>query len=208
MSPMCSETMACEARDVDAGGLVYKLPKVRRIEAWLWKTATRSAVPRDAPRISPSPPRSQRRPLPLSSLNHVSRLCSDVNASRRFYRDLLGMVEVKRPDSFTFEGAWLLGSGIGIHLIQGNPPPRPSDINPQRDHVSFHSDDIPAVAQQLRDAGVPYVEAPVSSVPATAGLRASAPLPCRALGLVMRAGVGRAHPGHAALLPRPGQQHD
>lgn len=71
------------------------------------------------------------------------------------------MVEVKRPDSFTFEGSWLLGSGIGIHLIQGHPPARPEDINPQRDHISFHADDVEEVARSLRELDIPFVEAQV-----------------------------------------------
>lgn len=47
------------------------------------------------------------RPGPsLSSLNHVSFLCADVDRTKKFYRDLLGFVEVKRPESFKFEGSW------------------------------------------------------------------------------------------------------
>ena len=74
------------------------------------------------------------------------------------------MVEVKRPASFDFEGAWLLGSGVGIHLIEGIPPEdRPMDINPKRDHISFHSDDIPLVAATLTALEIPYVQANVSA---------------------------------------------
>lgn len=44
--------------------------------------------------------------LPLLSINHISRVCRDVDATRRFYRDVLGFVEIKRPDSFDFDGSW------------------------------------------------------------------------------------------------------
>jgi len=42
----------------------------------------------------------------LSALNHVSIACACVQASRRFYIDLLGFKEVRRPGSLTFDGAW------------------------------------------------------------------------------------------------------
>jgi hypothetical protein len=43
--------------------------------------------------------------LPLRALNHISRVCSDVNATAAFYRDLLDFVDIRRP-RFDFEGAW------------------------------------------------------------------------------------------------------
>lgn len=43
---------------------------------------------------------------PLSSFNHVSFLCANVEHTKCFYRDVLGFIEVKRPESFDFEGSW------------------------------------------------------------------------------------------------------
>jgi len=45
-------------------------------------------------------------PLPLRQINHISRVCSSLTKSLEFYRDVLGFVEIKRPDSFDFDGAW------------------------------------------------------------------------------------------------------
>ena len=45
-------------------------------------------------------------PLPLRCLNHISRVCSDVPTSTAFYREVLGFVEVKRPEALAFEGSW------------------------------------------------------------------------------------------------------
>lgn len=99
---------------------------------------------------------------PLSSLNHVSFLCADVEHTKRFYRDLLGFIEVKRPDSFKFEGSWLLGhGGIAIHLISGSPPLKPRPINPQDVHISFLSPDLDAVEAHLSKHHVPTVRATV-----------------------------------------------
>jgi catechol 2,3-dioxygenase-like lactoylglutathione lyase family enzyme len=56
-----------------------------------------------------------------------------------FYRNVLGFILVKRPHTFneTFEGAWLWGYGIGLHLIAGQPVPRSTRIDPRSDHLSF-----------------------------------------------------------------------
>lgn len=56
-----------------------------------------------------------------------------------FYRNVLGFILVKRPHTFneTFEGAWLWGYGIGLHLIAGQPVPRSARIDPRSDHLSF-----------------------------------------------------------------------
>ena len=44
-------------------------------------------------------------PLPLRSLDHISFVVRDVQASIEFYRDLLGFQEIRRPD-FGFNGSW------------------------------------------------------------------------------------------------------
>lgn len=44
--------------------------------------------------------------LPLMALNHVSRLCRDVNKSVDFYVNVLGFVQIKRPPALDFDGAW------------------------------------------------------------------------------------------------------
>lgn len=58
----------------------------------------------------PTPIRSmlatQRLPsLPVRGLNHVSRVCQDVEASEAFYCTLLGFCPIRRP-RFDFAGAW------------------------------------------------------------------------------------------------------
>ncbi|XP_021301287.1 uncharacterized protein LOC110429551 isoform X2 [Sorghum bicolor] len=46
--------------------------------------------------------------LPLASLNHISIVCRSVEASLRFYTDVLGFVPIRRPGSFDFDGACIL----------------------------------------------------------------------------------------------------
>jgi catechol 2,3-dioxygenase-like lactoylglutathione lyase family enzyme len=49
---------------------------------------------------------SSTRALPISSINHISVLCSSVEKSAAFYEHVLGFVPIKRPGSFDFDGAW------------------------------------------------------------------------------------------------------
>ncbi|XP_008671456.1 uncharacterized protein [Zea mays] len=105
--------------------------------------ALAAAPPPRRHRAAPSPLRARRAPSPppLASLNHISIVCRSVEASLRFYTDVLGFVPIRRPGSFDFDGAWLFNYGIGIHLLQsedpGSLPPEKGEINPKDNHISF-----------------------------------------------------------------------
>lgn len=100
--------------------------------------------------------------LPLASLNHISIVCRSVEASLRFYTDVLGFVPIRRPGSFDFGGAWLFNYGIGIHLLQsedpGSLPPEKGEINPKDNHISFQCESMVAVERRLKEIGIPYVQ--------------------------------------------------
>lgn len=99
--------------------------------------------------------------LPLRGLNHISRVCKNVQASIVFYRDILGFVEIRRPSCFDFEGSWLYAYGVGIHLIQGQPDPRSEEINTKADHLSFQSDSLTDVEERLNKLGIKWKQATV-----------------------------------------------
>lgn len=100
--------------------------------------------------------------LALQGLNHVSFPVKDLEQSVHFYRDVLGLAPIPRPD-LPFPGAWLGGRGIQVHLIQpppgaplGSPPP---SLNPLGGHVAFTIDDYDAVVATLHAAGIETLEA-------------------------------------------------
>eukprot|EP00193_Tetraselmis_chui_P002137 CAMPEP_0177762696 /NCGR_PEP_ID=MMETSP0491_2-20121128/6481_1 /TAXON_ID=63592 /ORGANISM="Tetraselmis chuii, Strain PLY429" /LENGTH=219 /DNA_ID=CAMNT_0019278765 /DNA_START=195 /DNA_END=854 /DNA_ORIENTATION=+ len=97
--------------------------------------------------------------LRLKSMNHVSRVCSDVATTKTFYENVLGFVEVRRPSQLeeSLNGCWLFGYGMGIHLIGGEPPERPVYLNPKLDHISFQCESFAEVVEVLTRDQIPFV---------------------------------------------------
>lgn len=56
--------------------------------------------------------------MPLTDLHHVAVRTLDVEATRKFYCDVLGMKEAFRPD-LGFPGHWLLMGNTMIHTLGG-----------------------------------------------------------------------------------------
>lgn len=54
--------------------------------------------------------------LAVQGLNHISLLVCDLDASVRFYGDVLGLPSLPRPD-FDFPGAWFALGSQELHLI-------------------------------------------------------------------------------------------
>jgi catechol 2,3-dioxygenase-like lactoylglutathione lyase family enzyme len=55
--------------------------------------------------------------MQIERIHHVSLTVSDLERSRAFYRDILGLPEIERPP-FPFGGAWFgVGDGQQLHLI-------------------------------------------------------------------------------------------
>ncbi len=55
--------------------------------------------------------------MDIEAIHHVSLSVSDLERSRRFYRDIIGLEEITRPN-FSFPGAWFgIGGRQQLHLI-------------------------------------------------------------------------------------------
>jgi glyoxylase I family protein len=84
----------------------------------------------------------------VADIHHVSLNVSDTERALGFYRDVLGMPLLARPD-FSFPGAWLdAGNGRQVHLIEADVP------GDRGQHVAFRVDDVDAVVAAVRAAGV------------------------------------------------------
>lgn len=60
--------------------------------------------------------------MEILAIHHVSLTVTDLERSRLFYREILGLREISRPD-FPFPGAWFgIGGGQQLHLISHRDP--------------------------------------------------------------------------------------
>jgi|SRR5450432_226390 len=92
----------------------------------------------------------------IEHLNHVARTTKDLEASRRFYIEVLECKEISRPD-FSFRGAWLYVAGMQFHLIEDvNTPDAPAGIDTRESHVAFAVEDVDAAEARLRERGIVY----------------------------------------------------
>ena len=106
----------------------------------------------------------------ITDINHVSLVIKDVAASRKFYCDILGMVEVPRPATFKFGGAWFRKGSAEIHLIQEDdavqtPGDAAPKVNEHQDislarHIGFAITDMDEVVNVLNRHGIPIVTGP------------------------------------------------
>ncbi|KAK4772746.1 hypothetical protein SAY86_014521 [Trapa natans] len=108
---------------------------------------------------------SSQNPLNIKSLNHVSLVCRSVEESMDFYQNVLGFIPIRRPNSLDFEGAWMFGYGIGIHLLQIEEPEKmrskKTKIDPKDSHISFQCESMGAVKKKLTDMEIEYVRSMV-----------------------------------------------
>lgn len=84
----------------------------------------------------------------IVDIHHVSLNVSDTERALGFYRDVLGMALLPRPN-FPFGGAWLdAGNGRQVHLIEAKVP---ADVG---QHLAFQVTDLDLTIEQLRAGGV------------------------------------------------------
>jgi glyoxylase I family protein len=60
--------------------------------------------------------------LPISQIDHCSIIITDVERSRRFYRDLLGLKEINKPRTFDFVVLWFDLGNQHLHLLLKDRP--------------------------------------------------------------------------------------
>jgi catechol 2,3-dioxygenase-like lactoylglutathione lyase family enzyme len=104
-----------------------------------------------------------------SRVQHVGLVVSDLERSRRFYRDALGFEEVPRPGNFRFEGAWFQVGDDQVHLLvesettsrAGGADPGPSVRVGLATHVAIETDDLAAAIARLGEHGIALAGGPM-----------------------------------------------
>ena len=88
-------------------------------------------------------------PLQIQQIDHCSVLITDVERSRRFYRDVLGLREIHKPRTFDFVVLWFDLGNMHIHLLL---KPQPDTISPR--HFALRVADAAAARAHFRAHGV------------------------------------------------------
>jgi catechol 2,3-dioxygenase-like lactoylglutathione lyase family enzyme len=87
-----------------------------------------------------------------SGVHHVSICVSDAEAARTFYCDVLGLVQLPRPDLGA--GYWLDAGGEQVHLMESDQAAH------QSNHFALRVDDIDAAVADLEADGVEVFRIP------------------------------------------------
>lgn len=102
----------------------------------------------------------------VKTIDHVTLVVKDLEASRKFYVDGLGMDLVERP-GFSFGGMWFQAGPTQIHLILEHAESGPAgltdrDIRPssRQHHFAFEVDDANAIVGRVKELQIPIVSGP------------------------------------------------
>lgn len=92
--------------------------------------------------------------MTIAGMNHFTVLSSDLERSKAFYINILGLTEGYRPP-FAFPGAWLYaGDQAILHIMAGKP--MPANAAGVIDHMAFTASDLQSVADTLKRQGISY----------------------------------------------------
>ena len=102
-------------------------------------------------------------------LQHCGLLVADLDRSRRFYGEALGLEEVPRPANFTFAGAWFRLGDDEIHLLAeadstgraGAFEPGPGLAGGLATHLALEVDGLSGWQERLSSHGVDAAAGPM-----------------------------------------------
>ena len=154
-----------------------------------------------------------------TTFDHVTIICADLEATRRFYVDVLGMTEVPRP-AFRFPGLWFQTGNVQIHATQESPEAgragwadQGGKVVSRGHHFAFRVDDVSQALKTVEAHGVrlprpcnngPMVTGRYTCMTRTGTLSSWFPN-SRAFGLLATSGVAIKRAGEAEILLLPGR---
>jgi len=91
--------------------------------------------------------------MSIEGMNHFNVLTNDVEATRRFYVDVIGLTVGERPP-LGFPGIWLYAGGRPIlHVSSAKLPQERAGVI---DHMAFSATDLKATAAKLKNLGIEF----------------------------------------------------
>jgi catechol 2,3-dioxygenase-like lactoylglutathione lyase family enzyme len=103
---------------------------------------------------------AQRAGINVTAFDHVTIICADLEATRKFYVGVLGMTEVPRPN-FGFPGLWFQVGNVQIHATQQSPQAghagwgdRDACVTSRGHHIAFAVDDVMKALDIVQELGL------------------------------------------------------
>jgi catechol 2,3-dioxygenase-like lactoylglutathione lyase family enzyme len=87
--------------------------------------------------------------LDIVKIDHCSVIITDVERSRRFYRDILGLTEINRPRTFDFMVVWFDLGDHHLHLLLKD---KADTLSPR--HFALRVRDAAAARTYFREHGI------------------------------------------------------
>jgi glyoxylase I family protein len=91
--------------------------------------------------------------ISVFAIDHCSVLITDVDRSRAFYGDILGLKEIPRPRTFDFVVLWYDLGNQHVHLLLKDKP----DTSSPR-HFALRVSDIAGARNHFKGHGIPIQE--------------------------------------------------
>lgn len=92
--------------------------------------------------------------MAITALNHVNIVTDDLEGTRKFYADVIGLIDGDRP-SFQFPGAWLyIDDEAVIHLVGVDD--QPDEGTGTIDHVAFEAKGINDMIAMLEGRDIAF----------------------------------------------------
>ncbi len=117
--------------------------------------------------------------MPLDRIDHYAIRTADLEPTRDFFVDVVGLEDGPRPD-FGFPGHWLYCNGVAVvHLIyfdrdsdgserfdgiMGNRSAYSTDGTGSIDHVAFRASDLEGFRERLKSKNIPMRERDVPDI--------------------------------------------
>ena len=99
--------------------------------------------------------------MPAQSLNHFTINVRDLEATKDFYTEIVGLEVGDRPP-LAFDGYWLYCGGVPtVHLIYNRKGDKPIEGTPETgrlDHIAFASTGLKAMRAKLEQHKMKYEE--------------------------------------------------
>lgn len=109
--------------------------------------------------------------MKIRALDHVALLVKDVESTRQFYGQVLGLEEISRPQSFDFPGAWFALGTQSLHIIGESEVGRTRQVQPGNyrsdelargrvPHIAFEVENLAETVAYLNEKNIPIAGGP------------------------------------------------